>query len=372
MQPLTLYAVPHSAYSARARSYLIKAGIAYREKPPSTDHFLKVVVPKAGGRTSLPTIELANGDVVRDGAAIIDYFEERNGQAFSPVTPKQRFISRLFDVIGAEGLNRPYMHYRWNFDDDNFEFLKHHFDMSVGKGEGRAELRDLVMGSMQKATTALGVTPETVPVVEAVYLDLLDAFDRHFAQHGYLLGGRPCIGDFGLMIPLFAHLGRDPKAVSLMQRHGKCVFRFVERMNRLASDLCEYENQDEAWLPNDEIPDTIVDVMRAVAEDFVPETLAAAATINAWIAQQEALDPGTPSKRSVGSTEFEVRGVTIRAIAQPYRFFLLKRAQDEYVAMDETDRTAIDAILDASNMKPILGATLTREVGLKDNSEVWL
>lgn len=30
----------------------------------------------------------------------------------------------------------------------------------------------------------------------------LGDFDRHLAEHRYLLGGRPCIGDFGLFGPL--------------------------------------------------------------------------------------------------------------------------------------------------------------------------
>ncbi len=39
-QTATLYGVPHSLYAGRARSYLIKAGIAYREQAPKTEHYL--------------------------------------------------------------------------------------------------------------------------------------------------------------------------------------------------------------------------------------------------------------------------------------------------------------------------------------------
>jgi len=46
MQSITLYGVPHSMYTGRARSYLIKAGIPFRERAPSSKHFRKVVVPK--------------------------------------------------------------------------------------------------------------------------------------------------------------------------------------------------------------------------------------------------------------------------------------------------------------------------------------
>jgi len=76
MEPVTLYGAPHSLYTGRARSYLVKAGIAYRERFPMTQHFKEQVLPKAGGRQSLPTVELADGTVIRDGAAIIDHFED--------------------------------------------------------------------------------------------------------------------------------------------------------------------------------------------------------------------------------------------------------------------------------------------------------
>ncbi len=51
MQELTLYASPVSLYSGKARSYLIKAGIPYREMPPGGAHFVEQVLPKAGGAT---------------------------------------------------------------------------------------------------------------------------------------------------------------------------------------------------------------------------------------------------------------------------------------------------------------------------------
>ncbi|MEL6955862.1 MAG: glutathione S-transferase family protein, partial [Pseudomonadota bacterium] len=81
---------------------------------------------------------------------------------------------------------------------------------------------------------------------------------------------------------------------------------------------------------------------------------------------------GSKCPRSAGMAEFEVRGTTINAIAQPYRFYLLKRAQNEYAAMGPEDRQAMDAILEASNMAPVLEAKLTREIGRANNLEVWL
>ncbi len=79
MSEITLYGAPASLYTGRARSYLIKAGLAYREVAPNTPHYANTVLPKAGGRRGIPTVETETGDVIRDGAAIIDHYEARNG-----------------------------------------------------------------------------------------------------------------------------------------------------------------------------------------------------------------------------------------------------------------------------------------------------
>ena len=374
---ITLYGVPHSLYTGRARSYLIKAGIPFREAPPSDPHFQGEVIAKAGGKLGLPTIEFAEGHssgprVIRDGAAIIDHFEQANGHRFSPQTPKQRFFSRLFDAIGAEGLLRPAMHYRWNFEAENLDYLIFHFEMLMPPGEQGQIMARKAADKMRGAMRAFGVNEETAPMVEALYADVLAAMDAHFAAHPYLLGGKPSIGDFGLFAPMFGHLGRDPKPLMIMQANALRVFRWVERMGREASDILEFQTREEDYRPGDEIPATLIDLLKALAVDFVPETLAAAQTINGWIAEQDDLAPGSPCERMIGFAAFEARGTKVSAIAQPYRFYLLARAQAERAAMDEATRAELDTMLEACGMSALIEAKLTREMGFDGNREVWL
>lgn len=370
-QPITLYAVPHSLYSARARSYLFKAGIAFRERATRGGHVENVIKSKAGGHITIPIIEFTNGDVIRDGVAIIDHFEAQNERAFSPKSPKQNVISLLFDVIGAEGLLRPAMHYRWSFREQQNEFLRFHFRMHSPRDERMDDAIDKDMHLMgQVAGPSFGVSPETADLIESLYNDQLQALDRHFAAYGYLLGGRPCIGDFGMIGPLYAHLARDPIPKVIMLDRAKHVFRWVERMNRPDADLVEFDNQEEDWLPGDEIPETLIDVMRAMSEDFVPETVAAANFINKWLAEHNP-EPGKRAKRGVGKAKFLIRGTEIEALAQPYRFYQLNRFQAAYDALEGDDKTEMDAILEAANMTPVIDARLTRKVGRKGNLEIW-
>jgi len=369
---VTLYGTPLSLFTGRARSYLIKAGIDYRETTPTSTHYAKHVVPKAGGRQGMPTIELANGTVIRDGAAIVDHFESESGSRFSPMTPKQRIISRLFDVIGAEGMLRPAMHYRWNFPEENLDFLRFHFQSVIPPGPNREAMADAAADNMRAACRGFGVVPDTIETVETLYLEMLAKLDAHFAQYPYLLGGRPCIGDFGMIAPFYGHLGRDPKPLSLMQAQAIRLFRWVERMNRPEPDLGEFENQQDQYLADDEIPATLINLLKHIAIDFVAETQAAADSINKWIAIQPELPAATTAERVLGNATFEVRGTAINAWAQPYRFFLLQRVQDEFAEMDEASQHAVHALLTACDMAEVLETKLSRRIGRTDNLEVWV
>jgi glutathione S-transferase len=372
MNQTTLYGTPVSLYAGRARSYLIKAGIDYRETTQSSAHYRDVVLPKAGGRQGIPTIELGDGTVIRDGAAIIDHFEATSGHSFSPKSPKQRILSRLFDVIGSDGLLRPAMHYRWSFPEENREFVLFHFESVMPAGPERSQQAATAADLAKAAGGAFGVVPETMELIETLYLELLGKLDSHFGQHPYLLGGRPCIGDFGMMAPLYAHLGRDPKPLSIMQANAIRVYRWVERMNRPEPDVGEFETQSDAYLSDDQVPVSLIDLLKHIAIDFIPETRAAADCINQWIDDQQDLAPGTPIPRGVGMGSFAIRGVTINALAQPYRFFLLKRVQDEFALLDDASQQEVQALLAACDMSKALNIRLSRDVGLSNNLEVWL
>lgn len=372
----TLYGSPLSLYTGKARSYLIKNGLPYREVAPSTTHFAQRVLPRAN-RLSMPTVETSDDLVIRDGAAIVEHFESRAGHPASPRSPRQRVLSRLMDVIGMEGLLRPAMHYRWSFPEENEGFLRHHFASIAPAHVDREEFAAANMGRMRQAAMAFGVVPGTIEGIESRYLSLMSVLDRHLAKWPYLFGERPSIGDFSLIAPMYGHLGRDPKPLSLMQAKAVHLFRWVERMNRPEPDVGEFVQggvvmSGEGFAPNDEIPDTLVAVLRQLAVDFVPETLAAAGFINEWLDAQESLPAGTPLERGVGQVGFEVEGAPINALAQPYRFYLLSRVHAELAALAAGDRSQVEQLLEDCDLLPVLSARLKREIGREENLEVWL
>lgn len=372
MNKITLYGFAISLYTGRARSYLIKAGLPYSEIPATSAHFFQNVLPVAGPRTSYPTIETEEGEVIRDGAAIIEHYEAKSGRQFLPTTPKQKILSLLFDVIGAEGLLRPAMHYRWDYPEENQAFLKYHFQCLLpDDGEG-GESTDSAMQRMRNACKAFGAVPDTFDVVESLYMELLEKLTAHFAVSPYLFGGRPSIGDFGMIGPFFAHLGRDPKPLSLMQQNAFPLYRWVERMNRADADIGEFDCRDEFYLSNDEIPITLIHLLKQFAVDFIPETEAASRCINQWLEENANLQPETPILRGVGQCEFVLRGKTISALAQPYRFYLLKKVQDAFHTLSEIDQNEVRRLLEQCDMLAVLNLTIDREIVRRNNHEIWL
>lgn len=366
----TLYAITHSLFSGRARSYLIKNEIAFRELSSGHESFKADILPR-GKLPTIPTLLTAQGEVIRDGAAIIEYFEASSGRPCRPLTPKQQIVSALFDVIGTDGLVRPAMHYRWNFPHDNLEFVRYHFFHSQRDTPQRGEKTEYMMNKMRHVAQIFGVNDETKALVEGLYLEYLHALNAHFESYPYLLGGRPSIGDFGLLAPMYAHLGRDPYPARFMQQQAVSVYRWVERMNRADQDAPEFLNVDAQFLGGDEVPDSLIAVLKVIAEDFLPETHAAADTINQWLADNEP-EAGSAAERMLGNVQFAVRGQSLSSVAQPYRFYLLQRVNETYDALSAQDRAGVDEMLTGSGLSEILSIRLDRQLGRADNLEVWL
>ena len=372
-KPHILYAMPHSLYSGRARSYLIKNGIPFRERSTGHESFKAEVLPK-GKLPTIPTLVTADGEVIRDGAAIIEHFEAATGRPCQPPGARQQVISALLDVIGTDGLLRPAMHYRWNFPDENFAFVRYHFLHSQRDVPERQEKTEAMMNRMRRAAMIFGVTEQSQPVVEALYLEYLEELNAHFEHYPYLLGWRPCIGDFGLLAPMYAHLGRDPYPARLMQQRAPAVYRWVERMNHEDQDVPEYFNAGNDFLANDEIPETLIPVLKILAEDFVPETLAAAELINNWLDEHQP-DPGAVAvgrlAEALGTADFTVRGETITALAQPHRFYMLQRVQDAVTGLSDEKQTEVESMLEGCGMERLPRAVLSRRIVRSDNLEVW-
>jgi glutathione S-transferase len=380
--PYTLYGAPVSLFTGKARSYLRKQGIDFVEVSPGSDRYLNYIVPTVG-RWIIPCMETPDGHIIQDGADIIDHFEKGDGQPLRripvyPESPVLLAISHVFEMFGGEGLMRPAMHYRWNFDDENLDFLRSEFALVAPPAASPEEEEKVFLhnsGRMRKATVNFGATPETAPVIEKGFHEWLHLFDAHLAHHPYLLGGQPTIGDFGLVAAMWAHLFRDPVPQSLIKRQAPRVGRWVERMS--TSEPYAHEFAAEASLiPDTDIPKTLKAMMRYVAEEWVPEITAHVEHANQWLADRPDLVTGTngkdnPASRTIGHATFDWRGMRNTTVVQPYRFWLLQRLHDDLAAAQPADQAQTRQIFRDTGVEALLDLRTIRRVERANHLEVW-
>ena len=386
-----MYGNEFSLYSGKARSYLRKKGVSFETR--STSHPGYARAAAAIGHTYQPILETAAGEFVQDTTEIIDFVESRSPKP--PVYPEgacQRLAALLLELYGDEGLLRPAMHYRWNFPDANDAFLAAEFGRGIGQTElpipagddpsaaGRTRWK-LVSAFMREGRVPLfGVTPASIPVIERAYAELLDRLEAHFERYPYFLGGCPSIGDFGMIAPLYAHLGRDPEPLRLMKDRAPMLHRWVERMNASDPGMPEFPDQPPAFLPQDEVPETLVSILRLAARDHLPQLLGIFASVEDWLAAHPDVGPGDPlpgpsrgmgTQGPFGTHEIELGGVRIEIAVRHYSVWMAQRPIDHYASLDPAERERADRLLEATGLRPLFDLSPSFRIERRDHKEFF-
>jgi glutathione S-transferase len=367
----TLWGGSLSLYTGKLRSYLIKKNIPYRELYPSHPLFRTRIVP-AVGLLVVPVLEAPDGTIIQDTTDIIEYLESVFPEPrLMPATPVQQATAWLLGAFGSEGLLQPAMHYRWSYREQQEDFLRAEFGRITHGGPDRTarfSAAHATMAAMNAYLPPLGIRPETIPAIEASYEALLDILDTHFLHHPYLLGGRPCIADFGLMAPLFAHLARDPVPSALMKTRAPNVFRWTERMNLSNIPDGEFPDCADAYPLDDAIPATLEPLLAHVFQDWGAELLAAAAHFNGWVAD----NPGLPSSHiaslsqdrrvhpGLGEISYQLHGCTITRSCAPQTLWHFDKAAGHARALRGDARAQFDALVRRTGGERVMAITLAR------------
>jgi glutathione S-transferase len=385
----TLYGAPVSLYTGKARSYLRTQGIDFVEMSPGSDRYLNHIVATVG-RWIIPCLETPDGTIIQDGADIIDHFDLGEGaplrrSSVRPESPTLLAISHLFEIFGGEGLLRPAMHYRWNFDEQNLDFIMSEFSLNMPQSLTEEQAHDMFRkssGRMRKAAVTFGVSAESQPLIESAFEEWLDLFSAHLAEHPYLLGGRPTLGDYGLIAAMWAHLFRDPAPTMLIKQRAPRVGRWVERMTSNEPYLHEYGGTVDADLIDDrELPETLLAMMRFVGEEYLPEIAAHVAAANDWLAEHPEIEAGTnglenPANRSLtgggdGTATFDWRGIQLTSGVLPYRFWLMQRLHDDLAAAGSDEQQRARDAFRTGGLEQFLDLRTIRRIERVNHLEVW-
>ena len=240
-------------------------------------------------------------------------------------------------------------------------------------------------GRMRNAARAFGVVPESLEAIEASFEEFLDLFSAHLREHPYLLGGQPTIGDFGLIAAMWAHLSRDPVPTMLIKRRAPRVGRWVERMTTAEPYLHEYPDHDGSLIDGAEIPETLLALMRYVAEEYLPELIGQVEAANEHLAANPDIRAGTngladPGARGLkdgkglegrGVATYAWRGMQLTTGVMPYRFWLMQRLHDDLATATPEQQAHTREVFRAGDLEPWLDLRTIRRVERVDNLEVW-
>jgi len=406
-----LFSWEHSYFSGKARGYL-----RYKERcqalEPGFEDILAtpdliagLLLPKSGSG-AIPQVETPTGEWIQDSSEIIDVIEKAHPE--SPVIPdltrpKQRLASYLIELLADEWVVVPAFWQRWFFSEDarepshrnfneqqwgavlapNAEGITRRaagagfFEDGFGISTSRTEPKGVYAGLIH-----LGCDERTEGAWQASQHRLLERLEIHFGKHDYVLGGRPSLGDFGLLGPLYAHLYRDAVPGYALRTHFPLVCEWVERTNgEGALNARSYgqklysvdedgnlvgriANTDEGeWLPDDAVPETLLPVLEVFFEEMWPVLRESARRLSAYI-ESEAHTPGEelPGKTFTATPgfideqtnqgpltiDFKIGGIRSRRMVVPYQLFMLGRIEEAMApVLSQTDgRRAISDLLE--------------------------
>lgn len=369
-----LYGVQCSLYTGKVRSYFRKNAIPFVERTQSHPRYRDVVLTTVKNHR-IPVVEFDDGAMVQDSTAILDACENHFPQVPKPVGALR--VTELFIEAYAErSLLKAAMHYRWNFPEENRAFIVGEFGRIIAFANGPAtwpQVGEAIAGRMSAYLPPLGISADSIPAIEASYLKLLALLNAHFALFPYMLGDAPSRADYGLMGPLFAHLGRDPYPVRIMQQKAPLVFRWVERMNAPESESHEYPDRPPAFFDAANAPPTFRAILKQAVTEYADEVAATARLFAQWCAKHPDKASGTlisekgEDQPTFGPIEFPLENANVRTMSSAHALWTMQHVLDAYAAADQAAKKQARDLFAQAGGESLLDLRLARRLTRIDN-----
>ena len=331
-QPLLLAGGYGSPYSIKMRGVLRYRQIPFRWilRGSKWDNLPDVPVQ------IIPVIGFPNADgdyteaMVDSSPQIMRLETMFNERSLVPSDPVVAFIDYLIEDFGDEWVTKPMYHYRWYYDAAIDKASK-----LLPLDRGGLDLPDDQWQQMQAYISErqigrramVGSTEENRLIIEDSYRRLLALLSVHFKSHMFLLGDRPGRGDFGLFGQLHQLVGWEPESAREAIDRAPRVRNWVDRMD----DLSWWETpvSDTGWVDRDAISDTVVALLHEVGRTYAPFMIANAAALQA----------------DSDEMSCTIDGQTYAQAPFGYQGKCLVWLREQYAALSDSDRSAVDAIL---------------------------
>ncbi|MDX1669017.1 MAG: glutathione S-transferase C-terminal domain-containing protein [Limnobacter sp.] len=349
----TLYGWHLSYFTGKSLCYLRYKRAHFTLKPVNI-YTLMVTIKKKTGEAVMPVLKSDSGAWIQDTSSIIDRIEsEITQRPVVPSTPVHRFLSYWIEAWGDEWWIPMAMYTRWAFP-ENYAL----FEKEAGSAllpfaprflQNRAAAKPAKM--LRGMLPTVGIVPAQYKAMDLYMEHMLNALDAHFARHPFLLGGRPTLGDFGLVGTMYGHLARDPWPKKNLIDPRVHLSAWVKRMSNP-------ESYTEGELfANDEIPDTLIPVIRSIADEFAP-MVEQTGQKAAAIAREKGLNKKLP--RSVGLTQTTMAGLPFERHGLGIKVWMAQRALDSFNHMTTQDQQAVHQFLNQHTAQTLANLNLPR------------
>lgn len=355
--PYQFYAAEESYFSAKVRPFFRYKDVPYTEIAPTPEAYRDVIRARTG-LAFIPIVITPEDTTLQDTSDILDELERRFPEpALYPPTPVQRLVAYIVELYADEFLILPALHYRWSFAESEAKARKD-FARASGDMITAGKFADRIKGALP----FVGVTPATIPTIEAHTRELLDILSAHFAGHDYLLGSRMSLADLALMGPLYAHLYLDAVPSRILKETAPRVCAWIERMNHP-------QPRSGKFLDDDELPATLMPLLQLIGQDAIPLLLDNVRAFEEW-ADSRPSDVQEPP-RGVGGHSSSLRGIEVQRMTSPYTLWMVHRPLDAYAALSAAEQQKVDAALRSSGCEPLLAYKPRHRLGKRNFKVVF-
>lgn len=221
-----------SPYTVKVEAFLKFKGIAYdwvnrsRRNEKLYQQHAKVQL--------IPLLFFPSGETMQDSTPIIERLEsDYPTPSIHPDDKALWFLSCLFEEFGDEWCNKLMFFQRWFYEADAKATGKR-LATALLEGQWWGRLLHPFMAKflvrrMVPRLVYSGGNETNIPQLKQSFTDLSAMLDAHFKNRPYLLGGRPCFGDFGLWCNLY-QAWTDPTANAHLEARAPNLVRYIKRM----------------------------------------------------------------------------------------------------------------------------------------------
>jgi len=312
-----------SPYTMKVDAFLQYKGIDYEW----VDRSLKAekLFQKHAKVQLIPLLFFPDGETMQDSTPILERLDaEYPDPSMHPDDSALWFLSCLFEEFGDEWCNKLMFFQRWFYAADA---------RATGKRLARARLQGkwwaplarpiaarLLVRRMVPRLAYSGGNEINIPQLKLSFIDLVALLEAHFKSRSYLMGGRPCFGDFGLWCNLY-QAWTDPTAGGYLESTAPTLVAYIKRM-RSPSAEGDFEDLDS-------LAPTLTPILqKEMAARFLP-----------WMeANHKAWNAGEPE------TSLEMCGSPFRQKTFKYQALTLEELRRKYDTV--ADNAVLSKLLD--------------------------